>query len=106
MPKADTLSISPLGDRVVVKPVDKNEEKTSAFGIIIPESADKERPAKGKIVAVGPGKFEDGKIVPMTVKVGQDVLFSKYGYDEVKVDGQEYYILAESQILAVISKQK
>ena len=107
MPKADTLSISqtlqPLGDRVVVKPVSK-EEKVSTFGIIIPESSDKERPAKGTIVAVGPGKYEDGALQPMNVKVGQIVLFSKYGYDEVKIEGDEYLILAESSILAVISK--
>ncbi|MFW1442966.1 co-chaperone GroES, partial [Vibrio parahaemolyticus] len=62
MPKADVqLAIAPLGDRVVVKPADKNEEKTSAFGIIIPETADKERPAKGTVVAVGPGKVESGQ---------------------------------------------
>ncbi len=105
MPKADVqLAIAPLADRVVVKPADKNEEKTSAFGIIIPETADKERPAKGTVVAVGPGKVDNGQTVPMTVKVGQTVLFSKYGYDEVKVDGTEYFILSESQILAVINK--
>jgi chaperonin GroES len=109
MPKADTLSksatlkLQPLADRVIVKPVSK-EEKTTAFGIIIPESADKERPAKGTVVAVGPGKMEDGKLVPMNVKVGQEVLFSKYGYDEVKMDGEEYFILAESSILAIVTK--
>ncbi len=107
MPKADTLSIShnlqPLGERVIVKPLTK-EEKISASGIIIPESSDKERPAKGTIVAVGPGKYEDGKLLPMNVKVGQMVLFSKYGYDEVKIEGEEYLILAESSILAIISK--
>ena len=107
MPKADTFSsapkLQPLGDRVIVKPVTK-EEKTTAFGIIIPESADKERPAKGTVVAVGPGKTEDGKVLPMNVKVGQQVLFSKYGYDEVKVEGEEYYILSESSILAIITK--
>ena len=110
MPKADTLSksansntlkLQPLGDRVIVKPVSK-EEKTTSFGIIIPESADKERPAKGTVVAVGPGKTEDGKILPMNVKVGQQVLFSKYGYDEVKMDGEEYYILSEANVLAII----
>ena len=111
MPKADTFSnspqssikLQPLGDRVIVKPVTK-EEKTSAFGIIIPESVDKERPAKGTVIAVGPGKTEDGTLLPMNVKVGQQVLFSKYGYDEVKMDGQEYYILSESSILAVVTK--
>jgi chaperonin GroES len=112
MPKAETLSnsrgavaskLQPLGDRVIVKPVSK-EEKTTSFGIIIPESADKERPAKGTIVAVGPGKTEDGKLLPMNVKVGQQVLFSKYGYDEVKVEDEEFYILAESSILAIVTK--
>ena len=106
MPKAETLSSSklqPLGDRVIVKPVSK-EEKTTSFGIIIPESADKERPAKGTVIAVGPGKTEDGKLLPMNVKVGQEVLFSKYGYDEVKMEGEEYFILSESSILAIITK--
>jgi chaperonin GroES len=97
-----TVSISPLADRVVVKPADKNEEKTLASGIIIPETVDKERPSKGTVVAVGPGKYQDGKINPMTVKVGDTILFSKYGFDEVKVDGTEYYILAESSVLAVL----
>ena len=97
------VKLQPLGDRVIVKPVTK-EEKTSTFGIIIPESVDKERPAKGIVVAVGPGKIEDGKVLPMNVKVGQTILFSKYGYDEVKMDGQEYYILSESSILAIIKK--
>jgi chaperonin GroES len=116
MPKADTLSksanssssssnlkLQPLGDRVIVKPVAKGE-KTTSFGIIIPESTDKERPAKGTVVAVGPGKTEDGNLVPMNVKVGQQVLFSKYGYDEVKLDGEEYFILTESSILAIVTK--
>jgi chaperonin GroES len=106
MPKTDTrsgeLSILPLADRVVVKPITKEEK--SSFGIIIPETADKERPAKGVVVAVGPGKTEDGKLFPVTVKIGQTVLFSKYGYDEVKIDGEEYFILTESSILAIIKK--
>jgi chaperonin GroES len=114
MPKTDTKSgsvllssvsnkLQPLGERVIVKPEAK-EEKISTFGIIIPESADKERPAKGTVIAVGPGKYEDGAHQPMNVKVGQEVLFSKYGYDEVKIDGEEYFILAESSILAIINK--
>ncbi len=102
MLKADTLSIVPLADRVVVKPASKNEEKTLASGIIIPDSSEKERPAKGTVVAVGPGKMEDGKLTPMNVKVGDKVLFSKYGYDEVKLDGEEYLILPEAQILGII----
>lgn len=101
MATKSSLDIQPLGDRVVVAPAEK-EEKVSVSGIIIPDTVDKEKPAKGKVVAVGPGKYDDGELVPMQVKVGQTVLFSKYGYDEVKVDGKEYYILSESQILAVI----
>jgi chaperonin GroES len=96
-----TFGVQPLGDRVVVRPVAK-EEKTLASGIIIPESADKERPGKGTVVAVGPGKREDGAITPMTVKEGDEVLFSKYGFDEIKLDGQEYYILPESAVLGII----
>jgi chaperonin GroES len=105
MPKADTSKVpnlQPLGERVVVKPLGK-EEKVTAFGIIIPEGSEKERPAKGTVIAVGPGKYEDGVFQPMNVKVGQTVLFSKYGYDEVKVDDVEYLIVFESSILAVIS---
>jgi chaperonin GroES len=99
-----TVQISPLADRVVVKPADKNEEKVLASGIIIPEGVDKERPSKGTVVAVGPGKYDDGKLAPMSVKIGDAVLFSKYGFDEVKIDGIEYYVLAESSVLAVLPK--
>ena len=63
---------------------------------------DKEKPAKGEVVAVGPGKYEDGKRVPLSVKVGDTVLFSRYGYDEVKIEGQEYYIISESNILGIV----
>ncbi len=100
----NTLKLKPLGDRVVVLP-DKGEEKAgkTKAGIIIPETVDKEKPEMGKVLAVGPGKWENGKLVPMSVKVGQNVLFSKYGPDEVKIDGVEYYILSESQILAILS---
>ena len=94
------LAIQPLADRVVVKPAAKEER--SAMGIIIPDSARQEAPGKGTVVAVGKGRYDDGTLVPMTVSVGDTVLFSKYGYDEVKVDGQEYYILSESSVLAVV----
>jgi chaperonin GroES len=99
---AKKLSLKPLGDRVVVEPSEKEGEKKLASGIIIPETVDKEKPAQGTVVAVGPGKFEDGKLSPMQVKVGDLVLFSKYGYDEVKIEGQEYYILSESNILGIV----
>ena len=98
------FAIEPLGDRVVVKPGEKGMEKKLPSGIIIPPSADKERPMSGVVVAVGAGKYEDGKLVPMQLKKGDEVLFAKYGYEEVKVDGQEYFILSEASVLAVIQK--
>ena len=94
--------IVPLGDRVLVRPVTEDEKK-SASGIIIPETIDKEKPQQGKVVAVGEGRITDeGKLVPVTVKKGDTVIFSKYGHDEIKVDNEEYYILSESNILAII----
>lgn len=98
------VPVRPLADRVVVRPADKNEEQTLASGIIIPETVDRERPSKGTVVAVGPGKYDDGDLIPMEVAVGDTILFSKYGFDEVKIDGVEYYILAESSVLAVLTK--
>ena len=83
---------------------EKGEEKQLASGIIIPETVDKESPSKGTVVAIGAGRYDDGDLLPMTVKVGDTVLFSKYGYDEVKIEGDEYIILSESSILAVIPK--
>ncbi len=100
---AKKFQITPLGDRIVVKPSLKEGEKKLASGIIIPETVDKERPAKGEVVAVGPGKFEEGKRMPLQVKVGDVVLFSKYGYDEVKIEGQDYYILSESGVLGILN---
>ncbi len=94
------LSISPLGDRIVVEPLAR--EEMSASGIIIPDSASREKPEQGTVVAVGSGKYENGSLIPMSVKVGDSVLFSKYGYDEVKLDGTEYLILSESSVLAVL----
>jgi len=77
-------------------------DKKSASGIIIPDTVSKEKPEQGKVVAVGGGKYEDGKLLPMSVKVGDKIVFSKYGYDEVKINEEEYYILSESSILAII----
>jgi chaperonin GroES len=102
MAKEKKLSIKPLGDRVVVLPDEKEGEKKLSSGIIIPETADKEKPMTGEVVAVGPGKYEDGKLVPMQVKVGDRVLFGKYSHEEVKVEGEEYYLISESNILAII----
>jgi chaperonin GroES len=102
--KSDTNSkIRPLGDRILVKPLSSEElEKKNQFGIIIPETVDKEKPEQGKVIAVGEGRYENGKIVPMKIKIGDRVLFSKYGFDEVKIDEEELYILKEESILAVI----
>ena len=94
--------VMPLGDRVLVKPTQK-EEGTTSFGIIIPDTVDKEKPETGIVVAVGPGKKNDeGRVVPIGVKVGDKVMFSKYGFDEIKVEGVEYYLLSESNVLAII----
>ena len=91
--------IVPLNDHVVVEAFE--EEIKSASGIIIPESASKEKPMKGKVLAVGPGKLdEDGKRMPMDIKEGEMVLFSKYGPTEVKVDGKEVLILSVSDVFA------
>jgi chaperonin GroES len=98
------MNFRPLHDRVLVQPLD-GEEKT-AGGIIIPDTA-KEKPSEGKIIAVGPGaKTEDGKILPMEVKVGDLVLFGKWSGTEVKIDGVEYSIMKESDIMGILSKKK
>jgi len=94
------MKIKPLGERVLVEPI--KEEEAVKGGIIIPDSA-KEKPQEGKVVAVGTGKLDDnGKVVPFNVKKGDTVLMPKYGGTEVKVDGKEYQIMREDDILAVI----
>lgn len=95
------MNIKPLSDHILIEPI-KEEEKTKT-GIFLPDTATKERSEEGKVVAVGPGKkSEDGKIMMMSVKVGDKVLFTKYGPNEIKVDGKEYLIASESDILAII----
>ena len=102
--KSEKLGVAPLHDRVLLKPLSPEEMgKKTASGIIIPETVDKEKPEQGIVIAIGPGKRdENGKLVPMSVKVGDKVVFSKYGYDEIKVNGVEYYMVSESNILGVI----
>ena len=97
---AAATKIAPLADRVVVKALEESE--TMRGGLYIPDTA-KEKPQQGEIVAVGPGKYEDGKLVPMTVKVGDKVLYGKYSGTEVKLDDEDFLILRESDVLAVIS---
>lgn len=98
--KNGKMVLVPLADRVLVQPLPK--EEVTASGIIIPDTVSKEKPEQGTVVAVGEGKYEDGKLIPLRVKVGDVVVFSKYGYDEVKLDGEEYFILREDSLLAVI----
>lgn len=95
------MNIKPLSDYILIKPI-KEEEKTKS-GILLPETADKERPEQGEVIAVGPGKRNpDGKIITMDIKVGQKVLFTKYGPNEIKVNDEEYLIAKQEDILAVI----
>lgn len=91
--------IKPLHDRVIVKRL--AEEEKSKGGIIIPDSA-KEAPAEGKVIAAGPGKKEDGKLHPLDVKAGDRVIFSKYSGTEVKLEGEEYLIMREEDILGIV----
>lgn len=99
MPKK-TSKIIPLRNLVLVEPATANEK--TASGIILPDSARDEKPEQGKVIAVGVGRFDDGKLVPMTVKKGDTVVFSKYGYDEVKINGEEYYLIEEDKILGIL----
>jgi chaperonin GroES len=102
MAKTPKLNLKPLGDRVVVDPIEK-EERT-ASGIILPETA-KEKPQEGTIIAVGPGRRdEDGKLVPMDVKLGDVVLYAKYAGTEIKLEDKKVLILKESDILAIVEK--
>ncbi len=97
------MNISPLADRVVIEPIE--EDITSAAGIVIPDTADKDKPQKGKVLAVGPGKIgDDNERVKPEVKVGDVVLFTQYGPSEFKVEGKEVLIASESDILAVLKK--
>ena len=94
------MNVKPLGDRVLVHPLESDEVKKG--GIIIPDTA-KEKPQEGKIIAVGAGKRDDnGKLIPMDVKKGDRVLFSKYGGTEIKIDGKDYLIMREDDILGVL----
>jgi chaperonin GroES len=98
-----SVNIKPLEDRIVVRPLDA--EQTTASGLVIPDTA-KEKPQEGKVLAVGPGRFDDDgeKRIPLDVQVGDTVLYSKYGGTEVKYSGQEYLILSARDVLAIIEK--
>ena len=101
MTTATKVNIKPLEDRIVVQVLES--EQTTASGIVIPDTA-KEKPQEGKVLAVGPGRFEDGQRSPMDVKEGDTVIFSKYGGTEVKYGAEEYLILSARDVLAVVDK--
>ena len=97
------MKIKPLGDNIFVQAIEE-EEKTKS-GIVLPDTAEKERPQKGKVVFVGPGRIdENGKRIPIEVKKGDVVLFKKYAPDEIKVEGKEYLVIKADDILAVLEK--
>lgn len=100
---ADDFRIRPLADRVVVKPVER--EQVTKSGIVLPDTVSKDRPQEGDVLAIGEGRRDDsGNIIPMNVKVGDRVLFAKYGGTEFKVEDVEYLILAEKDILGIIQQ--
>ena len=102
MATAAAVRIRPLHDRVIVQRLEEGEQKIG--GIIIPDTA-KEKPQQGKVIAVGKGKVEkDGKVTPLDVKAGDTVLFGKYAGQEIKIDGNEYLIVREEEVLGVIEK--
>ena len=95
------VSIHPLADRVVLRPIEQTEQERG--GVLIPAMV-KEKPQHGNVVAVGPGRYEKGVRVPMELSIGQTVLYEKYNGSEVTVDNQEYLIIEESNVLAIVSK--
>ena len=98
------MKIRPLYDRIVVKRIE-DEEKTMHGGLYIPDSA-KEKPQEGEVVAVGKGKrLEDGKLVPLDVQVGDRILFGKYSGSDIKLDGEEYMIMREDEVLGILDEQ-
>jgi len=95
------MKIKPLADHILIEPI--NEDEKTKSGILLPETAEREKPEKGKVIAVGPGKIlSSGKRVPMEVNVGDVVLFTKYGPNEIKVDDKEYLIARQEDILAIL----
>ena len=96
------MKVRPLHDRIIVQRIDEGEQKVG--GIIIPDSA-KEKPQQGKIIAAGKGRIEkDGKVTPLDVKAGDTILFGKYAGQEIKIDGNDYLIMREEEVLGVIEK--
>ena len=96
-----SVTIKPLEDRILVKTVEA--EQTTASGLVIPDTA-QEKPQEGKVLAVGPGRFEDGQRLPLDIAEGDVVVYSKYGGTEVKYNGEEYLILSARDVLAIVQK--
>ncbi len=97
------LKLKPLNDKVIIKPIEE-DEKTKA-GIVLPETAEKEKPEKGEVIAVGPGKLlENGSRAPMSIKVGDKVIFKKYSPDEIKIGKEEYLVIDEGDIIGIIEE--
>lgn len=97
-----TLKVKPLGGRVLVKPLE--EEEVTASGLIIPDTAEKEKPQQGKVMALGTGKVsDDGNVLPFHVKAGDIVVFKKYSPDEIEIDDEEYLVIDEEEILAILN---
>lgn len=95
------MNMKPINDHVIVKPI--TEDEVTKAGIVIPDTVDKEKPEKGEVVAVGPGKIMDnGQRAPMSVKTGDVVMFKKYSPDEIKVDKEEYLVISEGDIIAIL----
>jgi chaperonin GroES len=99
----ESMDLKPLGDRIIVEVLE--EEQTTVSGIVLPDTA-QEKPQRAKVLAVGPGHYEDGQLVPLDVAVGDEVVFSKYGGTEVKFGVDEYLILRESDVLAKVVTSK
>lgn len=95
------MKLKPIFDNIIVKKIEETE--TTKSGIIMPDTIDKEKPQKGEVIAVGAGKISsDGKNIPMEVAVGDKILFRKYAPDEIKIDGEEYLVMTQSDVIAII----
>ncbi len=95
------MKLKPLHNNVIVKTL--SQEEVTKAGIVLPDTVDKEKPEKGEIIAVGPGKsLDNGQLAAMTLKVGDKVVFKKYSPDEIKIDGEDYLVLSESDVIAIL----
>lgn len=96
------MTLKPLSNNVILKPLKR--EAMTKFGLVLPDTVDKDRPERGEIIACGPGKtLDNGQILKMSVSVGDQILFKKYSPDEIKIDGEDYLVLSENDIIAVIN---